>query len=105
MARIQNTFCSAPNLAAQPTQNVPTTNTTCVSTRSNSPSSFLKTALRASTSRSISATLCEIGVSVFIGGTSQPLDHIRPHLGNYFMSRIITPELDGARSRLQLSLV
>ena len=28
IARIQNTFCSFPNLAAQPTQKVPTTNTT-----------------------------------------------------------------------------
>src|SRR5215510_2570790 len=106
MARIQNTFCSLPNLAAQPTQNVPTTNTTCVSTRSKSPSSFLKTALRASTSCSMSATVGEaVGYSVFIGYSGQPLDHIRPHFGNDFVGRVIRFEHDRTGSRFQLSLV
>src|SRR6185369_4118 len=61
IARIQNALCWLPKRAAQPTQNVPTTKTTCVRTRSNNPSSFLKTALRASTSRAV------VVVSVFIG--------------------------------------
>src|ERR671920_122844 len=49
MARSQKKSCSSPSLAAVPTQTVPTTKTICVSTRSHSPSSFLKTALRPST--------------------------------------------------------
>src|SRR6188474_1337623 len=57
MAMSQKTFCSFPSFAAQPTQIVPTTNTTCVRTRSKRPSSFFRTPLRCSTSRSRAATL------------------------------------------------
>src|SRR5215207_2606943 len=49
MARSQKKSCSSPSFAAVPTQIVPTTKTICVSTRSQSPSSFRKTALRPST--------------------------------------------------------
>src|ERR1044072_8683520 len=99
-------LCSCPSFAAQPTQNVPTTNTTCVRTRSKRPSSFLKTALRSSTSRSIAATVGEeVVFSVFIDGLSQPLDHIRSHFGSEFMRRIIRLELNRAGSRFQLAFV
>ncbi|HEX8147418.1 MAG TPA: hypothetical protein VF591_09585 [Pyrinomonadaceae bacterium] len=49
MARSQKKSCSSPSFAAVPTQMVPTTKTICVSTRSHSPNSFRKTALRPST--------------------------------------------------------
>src|SRR5262245_24638985 len=55
MAISQNAICERPRVAANPTQTVPKTKTTWVSTRSKRPSSFLSEALRLSTSRSIAA--------------------------------------------------
>src|SRR5690348_3350839 len=58
-------MCDGPTLAAVPTHERPTTKRTCVRTRSRSPSAFVKTALRASTSRSaarIAGSLSRTGV-------------------------------------------
>src|SRR5437867_4048268 len=55
MAISQKAICERPRVAAKPTQTVPNTKTTCVSTRSKRRNSFLRLALRASTSRSTTA--------------------------------------------------